>query len=80
VTFLVTEAATETTIDVRVNDISIHNINQAYPLVLSGDVQVTSAEQSLLFTSSGETTAQVITLEDNGKVLTVNISGVGYAY
>ena len=77
--------ATETSIDVQVNDTSIRNINQSYPLTLSDDVTITSidsisGEQQLQFTHLGETIEQTILLEDEDLSLTISVSGVGYAY
>lgn len=77
--------ATETSIDIQVNDTSIRNINQPYPLTLSDDVTVTSidpisGEQQLQFTHLGETIEQDIILEDEDLSLTISVSGVGYAY
>jgi hypothetical protein len=63
-----------------VNGVSINNLNQSYPLILSGDVEITDSEQQLLFTNLGETTEQIITLEENDTSLSINVSGVGYAY
>jgi MSHA pilin protein MshC len=80
VTFAITNTTTETTIDVQVNDASINNINQSYPLILSGDVIITSTVSQILFTNLGETAEQAIVLEDDDRSLTINVSGVGYAY
>ena len=82
---VVTFIATETSIDVQVNDTSIRNINQSYPLTLSDDVTITSidpisGEQQLQFTHFGETIEQTILLEDEDLSLTISVSGVGYAY
>jgi MSHA pilin protein MshC len=79
VTFVIT-STTGTTIDVQVNGVSINNLNQSYPLILAGDVEITDSEQQLLFTNLGETTEQIITLEESGTSLAINVSGVGYAY
>ena len=84
VTVVITEALVgavlETSIDVRVNNSSINNIHQNYPLVLPKTVTVTPANQQILFTTLGETAAELITLEDNEIEVTINVSGVGYAY
>ena len=77
--------ATVNSIDVQINDTSIRNINQHYPLVLPGNVTITSVEpvsgeQQLQFTHLGETVEQTIVLEDEDLSLTIIVSGVGYAH
>jgi prepilin-type N-terminal cleavage/methylation domain-containing protein len=76
----ITLTTTENTVDVRVNNVSLNNINQVYPLTFPSGIRITSANQLLEFNSLGETIEQIITLSDGERSLLITISGVGYAY
>jgi len=76
----ITLMTTENTVDVRVNNVSVNNINQVYPLTFPSDISITSADQLLAFNTLGETSEQTIILSDGERSLVITISGVGYAY
>lgn len=72
--------ATENSIDVQVNGVSVNNFDQAYPLSFSDGVTLSSGDVNVLFTGLGETDAQTMTLSKGGQSVVVAVTGVGYAY
>lgn len=67
-------------VDVRVNNISIHSTSQNYPMTLTTSVEVASGTGTLSFNRLGESNEHSITLTQNAFTDSITISGVGYAY
>jgi MSHA pilin protein MshC len=72
--------ATTNGIDVQVNNVSIVNGQQAYPLTLKTGVTISAGVGELLFTTLGETSAHSLTLSQGALTSLITVSGVGFAY
>lgn len=76
----VTFIATNSTVDVRVNNVSISSPAQSYPLTLKTSVSISAGTGVLAFNRLGESTAHSLSLTQGDFTDSITISGVGYAY
>ncbi len=72
--------ATANSVDVQVNNVSIANGHESYPLTLKGTVSITSGTGTLSFNTLGETDSHTLGLTQGEFSSIITISGVGYAY
>jgi MSHA pilin protein MshC len=76
----VTLTATSTTVDVRVNNVSVVGSPTSYPITFASNVTLSAGVGTLSFNTLGETSRHAFTLSQGSFTESITVSGVGYAY
>jgi MSHA pilin protein MshC len=71
---------TATTVDVRVNNVSVASSAVAYPITFISNVTLSSGTGRLTFNRLGETDSHSFLLSQGDFTESITVSGTGYAY